>query len=704
LLRKQNPHWHKPWSPVNKLGNKRLVAAPLREKSSSERERAHHHVDPSGLTGNGGGVKLVGEPPAQAREPPHHAGGGSALEGAARWAAEGPQTLVKQMSEQVSRMFGGEEGDGGGGAAPMRAPIGETEEWEVLRAHAEVMKGTHLRELLEDEDRAQALYIEHDGIILDYSRQQVTKRTMEMLLELADKAGLKGKIKAMMRGDKINNTEGRPVLHTALRAAKHERIMVDGVNVVNDVHRVLDKVRQFSADVRSGRVRGYTGKELRHIVAVGIGGSYLGPDFLQECLKTEKAAAGLSEEFTLRFLSNVDPVDVRRTVMSLDPERTLVLVISKTFTTAETMLNARTMRQWLHDHLGNDPEVISRHMCAVASSSAQARVVGFGIPEDRLFEFWDWVGGRYSVCSAVGALPICLKFGPALFDDFLAGCRAMDRHFAQAPFERNLMVVMGLLGVWNTSFLGHQTRTTMPYAEALLRFPAHIQQLAMESNGKGVAADGSALGFDVGEIDFGEPGTNGQHSFFQLLHMGRTVPCDFIGFVQSQHPLHVAGEEVRSHDELMANFFAQPDALACGKTREELQAEGCPEELLPHRTFAGNRPSLSLLFPKLTAYSTGQLIALYEHRTAVQGFVWGINSFDQWGVELGKQLASDIRGRMRDARNTGNIAVDGLNPSSRRLLSRYLKDSQHQRPEELRAAKGQDIRYQRWWEGGGGTM
>jgi len=552
-----------------------------------------------------------------------------------------------QLAQHVSRVLPSQRN---GKAVPEEFLVSSTEEWKVLEAHAKYIQQLHLRDLVTDEVRASALVVEHDGVLLDYCRQQVTERTMRLLFDLAEMASLKQKIKAMMTGECINNTEKRPVLHTALRADRSEKIMVEGKNVVEDVHRVLDKVREFSDAVRSGKIRGSTGKELRHIVAVGIGGSYLGPDFLQEALKTEKEASGLSEEFTLKFLSNVDPVDVKRTIMQLDPERTIVLVISKTFTTAETMLNARTMRQWLWDHLGKDPKVVAKHMAACSSITALDKVTEFGIPEDRLFEFWDWVGGRYSVCSAVGALPICLKFGTSLFDQFLAGARSMDRHFATARFEENICVILGLLGVWNMSFMGYKTRTTMPYAEALLRFPAHIQQLAMESNGKGVTTEGKELDFTVGEIDFGEPGTNGQHSFFQLLHMGQTVPTDFIGFIQSQHPLHVEGEHIASHDELMANFFAQPDALAYGKTREELIAEGCPEELLPHRTFNGNRPSLSLLFPKLTAYTTGQLIALYEHRTAVQGFVWGINSFDQWGVELGKQLATSIRSKMEAAR------------------------------------------------------
>jgi len=583
----------------------------------------------------------------------------------------------QQIATTVSQVFPSKTRQSTG-KSRSKGLVSDLEEWKALEAHARYIKQLHLRDLMPDAERARVLTAEFDGIFLDYSRQLVTPRTMRLLFDLAERTKLRSKIHAMMSGEKINNTEKRAVLHTALRADPSESIIVDGVDVVKEVHKVLEKVREYSEDVRSGKTRGVTGKPLRHVVAVGIGGSYLGPDFLQEALKTEKGACPedecLSEEFTLKFLSNVDPVDVKRTIMELDPEKTLVLVISKTFTTAETMLNARTMRQWLWDHLGKDPEVVGKHMAAIASISSLEKVVEFGIPENRLFEFWDWVGGRYSVSSAVGAVPMCLKFGHKLFDQFLEGARSMDRHFATAPFDQNINVIMGLLGIWNMSFMGYKTRTTMPYAEALLRFPAHIQQLCMESNGKGVTVEGVELDFPVGEIDFGEPGTNGQHSFFQLLHMGQTVPTDFIGFVESQHHLHIDGEQISSHDELMANFFAQPDALAYGKTREELEAEGCPEELVPHRTFKGNRPSLSLLFPELSAYSTGQLIALYEHRTAVQGFIWGINSFDQWGVELGKQLATDIRYKMEASRREG-APVTGLNPSSTYLLERYLKGS-----------------------------
>jgi glucose-6-phosphate isomerase len=421
------------------------------------------------------------------------------------------------------------------------------------------------------------------------------------------------------------------------------------------------------------------------------------------CRQTEEEGSQSCRDFKLRFLSNVDPVDVARAQRALNPEETLVIVVSKSFATAETMLNARTMRQWLWDAMGKDPEVrphptnprrlspriltcvarvcvcvcpvqvVAKHMAACASTSASELVQAFGIPQERLFPFWDWVGGRYSVCASPGALPICIKFGFTVFQKFLDGARSIDRHFMTAPMHRNIPVLMGLLGVWNMSFLGYKCRTIIPYAEALMKFPAHIQQVDMESNGKHTTVDGHEVEYDVGEIDFGEPGTNGQHSFFQLLHMGQVVPVDFIGFAESQQALHVEGEELSSHDELMANFFAQPDALAVGKTGHELRAEGIDPALVPHRTFKGNRPSLCILMPKLNAYTTGQLLAMYEHRTAVQGFVWNINSFDQWGVELGKQLAKDIRHKMTQARSGLAPNLENLGPATARMLRRYWR-------------------------------
>jgi glucose-6-phosphate isomerase len=580
------------------------------------------------------------------------------------------------------------KGSSSGEREPSSPLVSATREWERLQTHAtQVIAALHLRDLLQDAERCNSMYAVTDdgGIYLDYSRQRVTQETMQLLFDLAQKQNLKGKMQAMVRGDAINFTEKRAVLHTALRAKRSEigTVMLqneeDGstMDVVQEVHEVLDQIKEFTQGVRSGAIRGYTGKRLRNIVSVGIGGSYLGPEFLHECLKTEPEGVTSALGYNLRFLANVDPVDVERTCADLDPEETLVVVVSKTFTTAETMLNARTMRQWLWDFMGNDKEVVRKHMVACASLSSKDKVAEFGIDtEKRFFRFWDFVGGRYSVCSAAGAVPISLLYGFDLFEKFLDGAHSIDQHFMTAPFEKNIPVLMGLLGVWNMSFMKYKARTTLPYAEALLKLPAHIQQLDMESNGKCMTKHGLEVDYDVGEIDFGEAGTNGQHSFYQLLHMGQTVPCEFIGFVQSQHDFCVEGESLSSHDELMANFFAQPDALANGKTVEEVRAEGVPEDSIGHRVFKGNRPSLSLLLPKLTAYATGQLLALYEHRTAVQGFIWDINSFDQWGVELGKKLAMDVKEHMLKGRQE-QTAVKTHNPATTRLLNYYLENGQN---------------------------
>lgn len=596
---------------------------------------------------------------------------------------------------------------------PQSKLVSRTSEWKRLEQHAQLIQKTHLRTLLQDVERCNALYATHDGVYLDYCRQRITLETMQLLLDLAEKQDLKGKIDAMVNGEKINFTEDRAVLHTALRAPASERGTIfvdDNVDVVDEVHQVLDQIQRFTDGVRAGHIRGATGKRLRNIVSVGIGGSYLGPEFLHECLKTEPEGINAALGYNLRFLSNVDPVDVERTCADLDPEETLVVIVSKTvrlditmiarafsswrhgrvslsplpflrlvllqFTTAETMLNARTMRQWLWDFMGNDKEVVRKHMVACASISAKDKVEEFGIDTDKyFFRFWDWVGGRYSVCSAAGAVPISLLYGYDVFAKFLNGARSIDEHFTTVPFDRNIPVIMGLLGVWNMSFLQYKSRTTLPYAEALLKLPAHIQQLDMESNGKSMTKHGLEVDYPVGEIDFGEAGTNGQHSFYQLLHMGQTVPCDFIGFAQSQHDFCVDGESLSSHDELMANFFAQPDALANGKTDDEVRAEGVPEDLIAHKVFKGNRPSLSLLLPKLTAYACGQLLAIYEHRTAVQGFLWDINSFDQWGVELGKKLALDVKSHVLHARSSHEPVQNAGNPATTRLLNYYLENS-----------------------------
>jgi len=551
--------------------------------------------------------------------------------------------------------------------------ISKTSEWKALEQHAKnVISKTHLRDLLTDPERSEKLWAEFDGCILDYSRQRVLPETMTLLFDLANRAKLQEKKEAMFRGDKINVTENRSVLHTALRAPKETQLFVDGVNIIESVWQVLEKIRSFSNRVRSGQHTGVTGRPIKNFIAIGIGGSYLGPEFLHEALRTERVASAAAGDRILRFLSNVDPVDVKRATDKLNPEETMAIVVSKTFTTRETNINAKTIKDWLIYHLGDSPETIKKHM--VACSTNLDMVVKFGIDPENMFPFWDWVGGRYSVCSSVGALPISLQYGFDVFERFLQGAHSMDDHFRYAPLERNLPVLLGLLGVWNMSFLHYNARAIHPYSEALLRFPAHIQQLDMESNGKHVNIFGENVDYPVGEIDFGEPGTNGQHSFFQLLHMGQVVPCDFIGFMESQNPVCEEGEPVSNHDELMANFFAQPDALAFGKTAEEVEKEGNPKWLVPHRVFTGNRPSSCLLMPVLDAYVTGQLLALYEHRTAVQGFLWEINSFDQFGVELGKVLANKVRKQLNESRYFKKD-ISGFSPSTTRLLNRYLEGS-----------------------------
>lgn len=557
--------------------------------------------------------------------------------------------------------------------------ISSTQEWRKLQRHAQTIKSTHLRDLLQDPIRCDAMFAEHDGVYFDYSRQQVTLETMDLLFDLAEKQELTKRIQAMVNGEKINFTEDRAVLHTALRASKDKigTVFVDDEDAIKEVHEVLDQIKQFTEAFRSGHITGYTGKRMRNIVSVGIGGSYLGPEFLHEVLKTEEEGISSSLGYSLRFLANVDPVDVERTCADLDPEETLIIIVSKTFTTAETMLNARTMRQWLWDFMGDDIDVVRKHVVACSSVSATANVKAFGVDtENYFFRFWDWVGGRYSVCGAAGAVPISLLYGFDLFEKFLEGARSMDEHFINAPMRQNIPILMGLLGVWNSSFMGYNSRALIPYAQALLRLPAHIQQLDMESNGKRISRHGIEIDYPVGEVDFGEPGTNSQHSFFQLIHQGQTIPVDFLGFVQSQHDILIDGEKLSSHDELMSNFFAQPDALANGKTADEVRAEGCAEELILHKVFDGNRPSSSLLFPQLSAYVTGQILSLYEHRTAVQGFIWDLNSFDQWGVELGKKLAIDVKDHLTKARYDPKqqpVVIPDA-PATSRILNYYVKN------------------------------
>ncbi|KAI3464969.1 hypothetical protein Pfo_021632 [Paulownia fortunei] len=548
------------------------------------------------------------------------------------------------------------------------ALICETEPWKDLRAHVDDIKKTHLRELMSDTERCQSMMVEFDGILLDYSRQCATLDTLNKLNNLAVAAHLKEKINRMFNGERINSTENRSVLHIALRAPRDSVINSDGKNLVPDVWQVLDKIKDFSERVRSGAWVGATGKVLKNVIAIGIGGSFLGPLFVHTALQTDPEAAEFATGRQLRFLANVDPIDVARNIAGLNPETTLVVVVSKTFTTAETMLNARTLREWISAALG--PQAVAKHMVAVSTNLTL--VEKFGIDPNNAFAFWDWVGGRYSVCSAVGVLPLSLQYGFAVVEKFLKGASSIDQHFHSAPFEKNLPVLLGLLSVWNVSFLGYPARAILPYSQALEKFAPHIQQVSMESNGKGVSIDGVPLPYETGEIDFGEPGTNGQHSFYQLIHQGRVIPCDFIGVVKSQQPVYLKGELVSNHDELMSNFFAQPDALAYGKTPEQLLNENVPHHLITHKTFSGNRPSLSLLLPSLNAYNIGQLLAIYEHRIAVEGFAWGINSFDQWGVELGKSLATQVRKQLHASRKKGE-PVEGFNFSTSTLLTRYLE-------------------------------
>nr|BAB17655.1 cytosolic phosphoglucose isomerase [Arabidopsis halleri subsp. gemmifera] len=538
----------------------------------------------------------------------------------------------------------------------------DTEAWKDLKGHVEDIKKTHLRDLMSDANRCQSMMMEFDGLLLDYSRQRAPVETMDKLLNLAKAAQLTEKISRMFNGEHINSTENRSVLHVALRAPKDAVIKADGKNVVPEVWNVLDKIKEFSEKIRSGSWVGATGKPLKDVIAIGIGGSFLGPLFVHTALQTDPEALESAKGRQLRFLANIDPVDVARNIKGLNPETTLVVVVSKTFTTAETMLNARTLREWITAALG--ASAVAKHMVAVSTNLAL--VEKFGIDPNNAFAFWDWVGGRYSVCSAVGVLPLSLQYGFSVVEKFLKGASSIDQHFQSTPFEKNIPVLLGLLSVWNVSFLGYPARAILPYSQALEKFAPHIQQVSMESNGKGVSIDGLPLPFETGEVDFGEPGTNGQHSFYQLIHQGRVIPCDFIGIVKR--------EVVSNHDELMSNFFAQPDALAYGKTPEQLQKENVSENLIPHKTFSGNRPSLSLLLPELTAYNVGQLLAIYEHRVAVQGFVWGINSFDQWGVELGKVLATQVRKQLHSSRTQGT-ALEGFNYSTTTLLKRYLETS-----------------------------
>ena len=510
------------------------------------------------------------------------------------------------------------------------APLTERQAWKALAAHYESVARLHLRKLFaEDPKRGERMTAEAVGLFLDYSKNRITDETLKLLLQLANESGLRERTDAMFRGEKINVTENRAVLHVALRAPKGASIVVDGENVVPQVHAVLDKMADFSNRVRSGAWKGHTDNRIRNIINIGIGGSDLGPVMAYEALKHYSERA-----MTFRFVSNVDGTDFAEAVQDLAPAETLFIISSKTFTTLETMTNAHTARDWLLAGLGGDEKSIAKHFVAVSTNAAE--VAKFGIDTDNMFGFWDWVGGRYSMDSAIGVSTM-LAVGPDNFRAMLDGFHQMDEHFRTAPFERNLPVLMGLLAVWYNDFFRAQTVAVLPYEQYLKRFPAYLQQLTMESNGKHVTLDGNKVAYDTGPIYWGEPGTNGQHSFYQLIHQGtRLIPCDFIAFHRTLNPLG------RQHNMLLANLFAQTEALAFGKTPEEVKAEGTPDSLVPHRVFEGNRPSNTILAERLTPENLGKLVALYEHSVFTQGVVWNVDSFDQWGVELGKVLAQRI--------------------------------------------------------------
>ena len=504
------------------------------------------------------------------------------------------------------------------------------ESWKALESHYKKASKLHLRELFrKDPERGERMTAEAIGLYLDYSKNRITDETMKLLLRVAEEAGLQSRIDAMFRGEKINLTENRAVLHTALRAPRDASIVVDGENVVPKVHAVLDKMADFSVRVRSGAWKGHTGKRIRNVVNIGIGGSDLGPVMAYEALR-----AYSERTMTFRFVSNIDGTDFAEAVHDLEPSETLFIVSSKTFTTLETMTNAHTARTWSLAGLRGDETSVAKHFVAVSTNATE--VSKFGIDTANMFEFWDWVGGRYSMDSAIG-LSTMIAIGPDNFRAMLDGFHQMDEHFRTTPFERNLPVLMGLLGVWYSDFFGAQTVAVLPYEQYLKRFPAYLQQLTMESNGKHVTLDGTEVTQQTGPIYWGEPGTNGQHSFYQLIHQGtRLIPCDFIAFAKSLNPLG------QHHDILLANVFAQTEALAFGKTPEQVKAEGTADWLVPHRVFEGNRPSNTILADRLTPEMLGKLVALYEHSVFTQGVIWNIDSFDQWGVELGKVLAKRI--------------------------------------------------------------
>ena len=532
--------------------------------------------------------------------------------------------------------------------------INNTDAWTGLAALAESQANTSLRErFANDAGRAEAFTLEADGLIVDMSKHLIDADVVAGLVALAEAAGMPERIEAMFTGEHINSTEDRAVLHTALRLPKGSELVVDGQDVVADVHEVLDHMGRFSTSVRDGEWKGHTGKEITTVVNIGIGGSDLGPLMAYRALEASR-----HDRIECRFVSNVDGSHLHQALEGADPETTLFIVASKTFTTLETLANAHSARSWLLEHLGGDESAIAKHFVAL-STNAEG-VAAFGIDTENMFEFWDWVGGRYSMDAAIG-LAIMLAVGPDSFGEMLAGFHAMDVHFRTAPLAENVPAMLGLIGVYYRNFLGYPTHAVLPYSQLLDRFPAYLQQLDMESNGKQVRLDGENVAYDTGAIVWGEPGTNGQHAFYQLIHQGTTpIPADFIGFYEPDFPA------IDHHDALMANLFAQAEALAFGKTGDEVQAEGVAADLVSHKSFPGNRPSTMIMAPKLTPFVLGQLIALYEHRTFTQGVVWGVNSFDQWGVELGKVLAKAIIPELEDG--STELAHDS---STNALIERY---------------------------------
>jgi glucose-6-phosphate isomerase len=535
-------------------------------------------------------------------------------------------------------------------------------EWQALQLHADKVRDLHLRDLFADDpQRGSRLTAQAADLYVDYSKHRVTDETIGLLVALAERAGLKHRIEAMFAGEHINTSEDRAVLHTALRLPRDAKLVVDGQDVVADVHNVLDRMSAFADRVRSGAWVGHTGQRIRTVVNIGIGGSDLGPVMACEALKAYRAA-----DISCRFVSNIDPTDLFERTHDLDPATTLFVVVSKTFSTQETLTNATEARKWLLAGLGAgdgaDRGAVARHFVAVSTN--EQRVAAFGIDTANMFGFWDWVGGRYSLPSAVG-LSVMLAIGPERFREMLAGYHAVDEHFRTTPVERNVPALLGLLNVWYGNFLGAQTHAVLPYAQDLHRFPAYLQQLSMESNGKSVKLDGSPVDSETGEIFWGEPGTNGQHAFYQLIHQGtKVIPADFIGFSEPNHDIGAM------HDLFMSNFFAQTAALAFGRTREQVEQEGIPADVVPHKVMPGNHPTTTIIAPKLTPSTLGQLVALYEHIVFTEGTVWGVNPFDQWGVELGKVMASQLAPLLiEDGTPTGD-----LDPSTAALIARYRQE------------------------------